>query len=148
MNIVRMNPLHISSILQLQNQAFPGDGLQFTAPQLRQIEKSSEPKIYVAEMDSEFAGYVVVRDRRWRPWTSGDFLAVQPKFRRYGVAKKLVIHAITHIKRPFFRIFARPSNTGALTLYKQLGFRVVGRRRGNYSDGEDALILMMLSSKY
>ena len=36
----------------------------------------------------------------------------------------------------------RPSNAGALGLYRKLGFREVGRRKAYYSDnGEDALVL-------
>jgi ribosomal-protein-alanine N-acetyltransferase len=36
----------------------------------------------------------------------------------------------------------RPTNSPALGLYRKLGFRVVGRRRGYYSDtGEDALVM-------
>jgi ribosomal-protein-alanine N-acetyltransferase len=35
----------------------------------------------------------------------------------------------------------RPSNQAALELYRAQGFRPLGRRRGYYQDGEDALIL-------
>lgn len=35
----------------------------------------------------------------------------------------------------------RASNCAALALYSSLGFAEAGRRRGYYSDGEDALLL-------
>ncbi len=36
----------------------------------------------------------------------------------------------------------RPSNTGAIQLYEEFGFKIVGRRRGYYADnGEDAIVM-------
>lgn len=36
----------------------------------------------------------------------------------------------------------RPSNPGAVLLYEEFGFKIVGRRRGYYADnGEDALVM-------
>jgi ribosomal-protein-alanine N-acetyltransferase len=36
----------------------------------------------------------------------------------------------------------RASNHGAMALYERLGFKVIGRRRGYYTDdGEDAVVM-------
>ena len=35
----------------------------------------------------------------------------------------------------------RASNMAAVALYEQLGFQHVGRRKGYYADGEDALLM-------
>ena len=36
----------------------------------------------------------------------------------------------------------RASNHGAMALYEKLGFKVIGRRRGYYTDdGEDAVVM-------
>ena len=40
-----------------------------------------------------------------------------------------------------FTLEVRPSNEKAIALYKKYGFKVEGRRRNYYGDGEDALIM-------
>jgi len=75
-------------------------------------------------------------------------LCVAPDFRRRGLARHLLEQMIIdlwhdHVARLFLEV--RPSNAAALALYRQCGFRVIGRRPGYYpSDGgrEDALILV------
>ena len=37
----------------------------------------------------------------------------------------------------------RVSNAAAIALYEQLGFLQVGRRKGYYQDGEDAILMNM-----
>jgi len=73
--------------------------------------------------------------------------AVHPRFRGRGLGGQLLAELL--------RIAAdqgcleatlevRPSNEAALRLYGSAGFRVVGRRRGYYSDThEDALVMML-----
>ena len=40
-----------------------------------------------------------------------------------------------------FTLEVRPSNEKAIALYQRYGFKVEGRRRNYYGDGEDALIM-------
>ncbi|MBR2323313.1 MAG: ribosomal protein S18-alanine N-acetyltransferase [Clostridia bacterium] len=40
-----------------------------------------------------------------------------------------------------FTLEVRPSNEKAIALYQKYGFKVEGRRRNYYGDGEDALIM-------
>ncbi|HKZ17056.1 MAG TPA: ribosomal-protein-alanine N-acetyltransferase, partial [Geobacteraceae bacterium] len=41
----------------------------------------------------------------------------------------------------FVSLEVRPSNTVAITLYRDLGFIVTGRRKAYYENGEDALLM-------
>jgi ribosomal-protein-alanine N-acetyltransferase len=72
-------------------------------------------------------------------------LAVEPEWRRRGVARQLLGAALIEgVARGVTLAFleVRPSNTRALALYESLGFQVIGRRNGYYFDtGEDALIM-------
>ncbi len=72
-------------------------------------------------------------------------LAVDPAFRRMGIAEKLVHTLISELKdRSVYSLTleVRLSNLPAQELYKKLGFLQVGRRPGYYSNPkEDALIL-------
>ena len=74
-----------------------------------------------------------------------DNVAVFPAARRRGVATAL-LEALELAARDregeFLSLEVRPSNTGAVALYRRLGFEEAGRRRDFYRDPrEDGLIL-------
>ncbi len=72
-------------------------------------------------------------------------IAVRDSFRRKGLGKRLLFHALDTARRAGIAralLEVRPSNTAALALYASAGFAVCGCRRKYYKDsGEDALIL-------
>jgi [ribosomal protein S18]-alanine N-acetyltransferase len=71
-------------------------------------------------------------------------VAVAPAARRQGVATGLLHAARAEIRarrgRAVFLEVA-PGNSAARALYQRFGFVEVGRRRGYYADGSDALVL-------
>ena len=71
-------------------------------------------------------------------------VAVGPSARRQGVATALLRAALAEIRarggRAVFLEVA-PGNSAARALYQRFGFVEVGRRRGYYADGGDALVL-------
>ena len=72
-------------------------------------------------------------------------LAVDPAFRRRGIARALVCALMEQLRKMGSRCLTlevRDSNGPSRALYAKLGFAEVGRRRGYYRDPrEDALIL-------
>lgn len=71
-------------------------------------------------------------------------IAIRPEDRRRGGAWALMQAAMEEARRAgCLRAWleVRPSNTGAIKLYRRWGFREVARRKGYYEDGEDALIM-------
>ena len=72
-------------------------------------------------------------------------LAVDPGFRRRGVARALLGQTIEGARRSGVELVfleVRPTNVEALALYESFGFSVIGRRKGYYFDtGEDALVM-------
>ena len=72
-------------------------------------------------------------------------LAVDPAFRRRGIARALVLALIEELGNMGSRqltLEVRASNESAQALYAQLGFERVGRRKNYYlNPREDALIL-------
>jgi len=72
-------------------------------------------------------------------------IAVDPMWRRQGIGTRLVAACLNAAQAEGLLtavLEARPSNTGAIELYRKFGFHAAGMRRGYYSDRhEDALIL-------
>lgn len=97
----------------------------------------------VVQCDSEIAAYVFGR----RTAEQGEILnlAVGPAHRQRGLATRLVGWALDSfgevgVGAVFLEV--RESNLAARRLYRSLGFREVGRRRGYYSrPREDAVVM-------
>lgn len=72
-------------------------------------------------------------------------IAVDPEFRRMGLATRLIQH---ELRRPAVEYFleVRESNQGARALYRGLGFADVGVRPGYYDDPPEAGIVMKIHS--
>ncbi|HUE03462.1 MAG TPA: GNAT family N-acetyltransferase [Bryobacteraceae bacterium] len=72
-------------------------------------------------------------------------LAVDPVFRRRGIARRLVA-AITSRHRGMVWLEVRESNTNARKLYKSLGFVDTGSRPGYYTGSDEGAIVMKFHS--
>ena len=76
-----------------------------------------------------------------------DNIAVDPRVRRQGVGKKLLLSALREAARAGAKVASlevRASNVTAQALYRCFGFTVVGRRRRYYTGpAEDALIMSL-----
>lgn len=74
-------------------------------------------------------------------------VATAPEHRRKGIARALMDEALDHgrsRKCTLATLEVRRSNEGALSLYKELGFRAVGVRPNYYVDeGEDAIVMVL-----
>ena len=71
-------------------------------------------------------------------------LAVSPRFRRQGLARRLMTAMLTIGRRAGVEsvyLEARPTNLAAITLYESAGFHITGRRPDYYEDGEDAVLM-------
>ena len=75
-------------------------------------------------------------------------LAVDPVWRRHGVAKNLMTHLISTCRADNLTeilLEGRVSNTAAKHLYRQLHFEEIAIRPRYYSDNqEDALVMSLL----
>lgn len=102
----------------------------------------------VAEVDGQVAGFLV-----FRTVFQGDDsipseqeilnLAVDPVFRRRGIASALLRSAVRKPGTHFF-LEVRESNRAARHLYETFGFKEVGRRPEYYSDPTETAIVMRL----
>lgn len=111
-----------------------------------------------AELARPFALLWVARARPFDPasafllaWAVADELhlihiATDPSARRRGAARALMaalVDRATAHKSRLVLLEVRRSNRAAIRLYRSLGFSAMGVRRTYYTDGEDALEMML-----
>jgi ribosomal-protein-alanine N-acetyltransferase len=104
-------------------------------------------RCWVAEVDGKIVGMIVV-------WLIVDevhvaTIATHPDFRRQGIAKNLLSHALQHLstegaQSSFLEV--RASNLAAQELYRKFGFEESGVRRRYYRDNDEDALLMTLSA--
>ena len=103
---------------------------------------------WVAEQERQVFAYMVLM----LGYEEGHVLnlTVAPEWRRRGIATELLLHAAytarCHRAEALF-LEVRPSNQGALALYRQMGFSELGVRRRYYPavDGREDAIVMRLA---
>lgn len=97
----------------------------------------------VAEEDGQLAGYAGMHCVVDEGYVTN--VAVAPAFRRRGVARELMLALEVLCRRRrmvFLSLEVRVSNTGAIALYRGLGYGQAGLRPGYYSHPtEDALLM-------
>ncbi|MBD1399175.1 ribosomal protein S18-alanine N-acetyltransferase [Pelovirga terrestris] len=96
----------------------------------------------VAVVDHQLAGYLC-------SWLiCGELqiqnLATSPHYRRCGIGQALLTYVIERSQQQGLLaawLEVRENNQAAINLYQACGFKLQGRRKKYYQDGEDALLL-------
>lgn len=128
-------------------------------PELVALDKTAFPRpwtenMFLGELHNGCAHYWVLRTEG-RITGYGGFwsvagechitnIAVHEDFRHVGQGRAMMEHLIAMAKlygAHGITLEVRPSNTVAISLYRDHGFSVEGRRKHYYEDGEDALIM-------
>jgi len=104
-------------------------------------------RCWVAEVDGRIVGMIVV----WLLIEEAHVatLATHPDFRRQGIAKKLLAHALQYLSNEGAQssfLEVRASNSAAQEMYGKFGYKESGRRRHYYKDNDEDAILMKLES--
>ncbi len=105
----------------------------------------SFPLVVIEKPAERVAGYIIY-------WLIGEDVqinnvAVHPDFRGQGIGEALMRHVIGKVREKgatFVTLEVRPSNTPAVTLYKKLGFEILGVRKNYYTNPDEDAYLMGL----
>lgn len=68
-------------------------------------------------------------------------ICVKPEYRRVGIGSDLLEQCERQMGQPAVRLSVKTTNTSAIHLYQQKGYRQVDRWVHYYEGGEDALVL-------
>lgn len=129
-------------------------------PKLAELDKHCfaipwSQKAFADEVKNKLANYFIARDGDmvigyagfWEVCGEGDItnIAVDEGYRRMHIGSRLIeamIREAKLMKLELLTLEVRRSNAAARGLYEKYGFKILGERRGYYSDnGEDALIM-------
>ena len=139
-----MRVADLDRVIEIERQSFPAPWKREHF--LHELRISTISVNRVARRGGEVIAYVCA-------WHVADEMkinnvAVDPAWRRRGLAGRLLRSLFERARASGCRevtLEVRAGNLGAQALYRGLGFRVDGRRKGYYpTEGEDA-ILMSLS---
>lgn len=143
--IRKMTLEDVPSVIDLDHKSF---SLPWPERSFR-FELTANPasRCWVAEFEGKIVGMIVV-------WLIIDeahvaTLATHPEFRRQGIAKKLLAHALRLMMdegahSSFLEV--RESNFAAQEMYRKFGYEESGRRPHYYRDNDEDAILMNLAS--
>jgi [ribosomal protein S18]-alanine N-acetyltransferase len=147
MNLIlrKMMVEDISAVVDLDHKSFslpwPERSFRF------ELTDNPASRCWVAELDGKVVGMIVV-------WLIVDeahvaTLATHPDYRRQGIGKRLLAHALRHLIEEGARssfLEVRESNAAAQEMYSKFGYEATGRRRRYYRDNDEDAILMNLDS--
>ncbi len=108
----------------------------------------SSPLVVVRRPGEEVVGYIIywqIRDD-----VQVNNIAVHPECRGLGLGEAMMRFAIAKVRAAgaeFMTLEVRQSNVAAVTLYKKLGFEVLGARKNYYTrPDEDACVMGLVLS--
>ena len=140
MNIIPMNESHVAQVAELEKVCFSDPWSENSVAS----ELENELSLWlVAEDAGILCGYVGSQT----VLGESDMMnvAVDPRYRRRGIAGALINELIVRLKERGSRVLrleVRESNTPAIALYRGLGFETLGIRKNYYRNPkENALIL-------
>jgi ribosomal-protein-alanine N-acetyltransferase len=105
----------------------------------------SFPLVVVRRPGDEVVAYIIY-------WQVGDDVqvnnvAVHPDCRGLGLGEAMMRYAIAKVREAgaaFMTLEVRPSNAPAVSLYKKLGFEIMGTRRNYYTKPDEDAYVMAL----
>ena len=116
-----------------------------------ELERNTASDLWVIEAqegsETKVVAYVVV-------WLLVDEahianIAVDPAYRRLGLARRLMQHVLARAARQGLScatLEVRAGNHAAQTLYESFGFSVAGRRKAYYRDNQEDALTMRLDA--
>ncbi|MDO3376586.1 ribosomal protein S18-alanine N-acetyltransferase [Geoalkalibacter halelectricus] len=141
-----MSRADLAEVLEVEQAGYthPWSAAMFLA----ELEKP-QARIDLLRIEGHLAGYLC----SW--FLCGELhilnLVTAPAFRRQGVARRLLAHAIQcrraqGLERVLLEV--RLSNAPAIGLYEHFGFCRDAVRKGYYPDGEDAQLMSLSINQY
>jgi len=143
LNIVPLFEEYIESMSQIEKESFSDD--PWSLNMFLDLLDNSLAVCYIALEDDEVAGYLIA----YHILSELQILniAVKKSMRNKKIATKLFEAMFDYAKSRNineFTLEVRPSNAGAIALYKKFGFETDGVRKNYYKNPKEDALLMGL----
>lgn len=146
MSIREMKKDDLDDVLGIEKCSFPSP---WTRRMFEDTMDSPVTTNLVLEINDEIIGYIMFYSVEDEAHIMN--LAIHPDFREKGYASELINHMLLYVRaRGAVVIFleVRESNIKAQRLYARFGFKIIGKRKGYYTEtNEDALVMHLSTSK-
>lgn len=139
MEIVPANLLDLNALRKLEKDSFDRDAW----PLLDLMAVLTFPEVIrlKAVEDRLMIGFVAGDPRPRDGWGWIATIAVDPRFRRRGIATALLHECEKRLGVPRSRLTVRLSNEAAIRMYRREGYSSIDVWKAYYSDGEDAMVM-------
>jgi ribosomal-protein-alanine N-acetyltransferase len=131
--IRKVRAADFDELLKIEAEAFPKS--QYDLGQFWRLHQTY-PSTFLVAVSESIDGYIV-----FNPNGQVISMAVRSELRRKGIGTSLLEEAVAHCGGKPLLLEVRVSNVGAQEFYLALGFSFIGRAKGYYHDGEDALLM-------
>jgi ribosomal-protein-alanine N-acetyltransferase len=133
----------IPAVLVIEGLSFSNPWSDATFRGEVQNKGISFPVVIVHEPDQKVVGYIIYWQIRDEVQITN--LAVHPDFRGRGIGETVLAVILKEVRAKgatFVTLEVRSSNTPAVSLYRKLGFKILGTRKGYYGNPvEDAYVM-------
>jgi ribosomal-protein-alanine N-acetyltransferase len=133
----------IPAVLVIEGLSFSNPWSDATFRGEVQNKGISFPVVIVHEPDQRMAGYIIYWQIRDEVQITN--IALHPDFRGRGIGETVLTVILKEVRgkgATFVTLEVRSSNTPAISLYRKLGFKVLGTRKGYYGNPvEDAYVM-------
>ena len=140
----KMDPADLPKVLEIEalNYEFP-----WSAGVFKDCFQAMNYTNWVCEAaDDSIVGYCIISVAVGEAHIMN--ISVSPQFQRQGAGRKMLEHLIEYARPRAEKIFleVRPSNPGAIQLYRKLGFHEIGIRKNYYpaKHGKEDAIMFAL----
>lgn len=141
MELRPFRPTDLDCILQIEKSSFD-EADAYTVSEFQSLYQEHSQGFIFAQQGGQVMGYIIGNVSN----NNGelDSLAVDPNFRRLGVAKKLVLTVLESFRENGVSTAiaqVRTSNEAAILFYQKLGFRIEDTLKHYYTDGTNAYLM-------
>lgn len=139
----RMEEKDLPYVLEIESLSFPNPWHELTFKGEIHNRRISFPFVIVHKSENRVIGYIIF----WQvnEQVQINNIAVHPDFRRMGVAESVLLEVLEHVRKEgviFVTLEVRPSNVAARSLYRKLGFEVLGIRENYYINPREHALIM------
>ena len=139
MEIVPANIFDLKALRALEKACFAKDAWPLL--DLIAVLSFSEVIRLKAVEGEQMVGFVAGDPRPREGWGWIATIGVDPLYRRRGIGRALLHACEAKLGVPHARLTVRMSNTEAITMYEQDGYRTIDIWKSYYNDGEDAQLM-------